>query len=133
MCSHNTSEAQPRTFLCATINEKQRDNIFKYFWSLDSWVAKKAYINLVRIRPIMRRRKSSTSQQLTKQMGFDCFLPNDDNELVKVCKHFLLRTIDMNNETLCEWVKSINEKPASNESTITKCNKKSRVPVTMII
>lgn len=121
-CSHIATEAKSsRTFLCAAISEQQRESTFRYYWSLDTWEAKKAYIkNLVRIRSINRRRKiTQRTANLVKEQGFDCFLPNENNELIRVCKTFLLRTLGMKNDTLNVWIKQLHEptsKPQLNKA-----------------
>lgn len=125
LCSHSLRVAKTtRSFLCANISEDERCYIFDYFWDLESWEGKKAYLkNLIRIRSIIRRRKSTVDDH-KKELGFDCFLPNTNNELVRVCKTFFLSTLGMNNETLSEWIKSINDTVTSPTATRRSKSKK---------
>lgn len=119
-CTHNSTYMKSsRTCLCGMISDDQRRCIFRYYWDLGTWDAKKAYLkNLVRIRPIIRRRKNCDSTK--KTIGYDCYLPTKNNEFVKVCKNFLLSTLDMNNETLSDWIKTLNKKPLQQEVSTEK-------------
>lgn len=108
------------------ISEEQRKLIFKYFWDLETWEAKTAYIkNLVRVRPVIRRRKASRAASSKKQQGFDWFLPNENNEMVKVCKNFMLSTIDINNDTLWDRINTIFEDEQSNRPGPSTSHKRS--------
>lgn len=103
-CNHSVFVSSDRSFLCGVITENIRMNIFKYFWSLDSWTAKRAYLkNLVRSRQFIKKRKDSASS--FKNQAFDYYLPDDQNEMMRVCKKFLLNTLDLNADTLLEWIK----------------------------
>lgn len=124
-CTHSATESKSyMTFLCGALSKKQRVATFRYYWSLDTWDAKKAYLkNLVRLRPIKRRRQATQSQRsanLVKEQGFDCFLPNENNNLIRVCKNFMLRTLVMSNETLNTWIKQLHESKSGSPSTENK-------------
>lgn len=78
-----------------------------------------------RRRPVIRRRKASRAASSKKQQGFDWFLPNENNEMVKVCKNFMLSTIDINNDTLWDRINTIFEDEQSNRPGPSTSHKRS--------
>lgn len=92
-CQHRAVGNSERSFLCGSVTEQARKDVFDYFWSLSSWEAKKSYITgLVAVRNVNKRRKVSESSEETtiprRQKGMDCYLPKDDGIKVRVCKEF---------------------------------------------
>lgn len=64
-CSHtnlNTNSKAKNSFLCALITDQEREKIHSYFWTLESWAEKKAFVRAAAVRrKIRRRRKGSNS------------------------------------------------------------------------
>ena len=55
-------------YMCAKVNEKARKTIFKGFWNLANWDAKKAYLKgLTDFRLTKRRRAGIEDQKLQKR------------------------------------------------------------------
>lgn len=119
-CLHSATAKSDRSFLCGLISEDTRKSVFKYFWSLGSWEAKKAYLkNLIRMRQVIRRRKESVSENQHKNLAFDYFIPDAENIPIRVCKDFMLKTFDLQAETVTEWVKTLQtEQPAAEEQDL---------------
>ncbi|CAB3223922.1 unnamed protein product [Arctia plantaginis] len=70
-CDHEAVLKSDRSYCCSAISDEMRQDIFKYFWQLPSWDAKKSYINgLTQVRNILRRRKTSVGVH-KKSHGFD--------------------------------------------------------------
>lgn len=116
-CSHSATSYSDRSMLCGLISEDKRKAIFKYFWRLETWDAKKAYLkNLVQLRPIIKRRKS-VGDHSHRKLAYEYYLPDDENTLRKVCKLFLLSTLDINADTLIEWIKRLQDSTTTSTTT----------------
>lgn len=133
LCGHkNDKKKSERTFLCSLVSEKNRDDLFNYFWNLSTWPEKKMYIKgLVSTRNIRKRRppivhsktinkklaaeKSGVDndtedgkdeQKSPKKMeGHDIFLPRENGEKIRVCRVFFLNTFCLGEDTFKRWVK----------------------------
>lgn len=104
-CNHLAEKKTQRSFLCGAFEEERRNELFKYFWSIPSWDAKKVYIRtLVEIRSAVRRRLTTTTSK--KVMHFDCFLPQPGNEKMRVCKVFFLQTFNLDKSIFQLWLKN---------------------------
>lgn len=108
-CSHsnlNTNSKAKNSFLCALITDQEREKIHSYFWTLESWAEKKAFVRAAAVRrKIRRRRKGSKSTK--KGSGHDIFLSKDDKNYtkVKVCRLFFLHTLCIGEDSFRRWTK----------------------------
>uniref|UniRef100_A0A6P7G5A1 Uncharacterized protein LOC114337820 n=1 Tax=Diabrotica virgifera virgifera TaxID=50390 RepID=A0A6P7G5A1_DIAVI len=135
-CLHSATAKFDRSFLCSLISEDRRQSLFKYFWSLGTWEAKKAYLkNLIRMRPVIRRRKECVPDNQHKNLAFDYFLPDDENIPIRVCKNFIMNTLDLQAETVTEWIKTLQaEQPATetNQDLRTRHQKRTTKTITTV-
>lgn len=104
-CNHGGLKRSERSYMCAALSDEMREDIFRYFWQLPTWDAKKAYINgLIQTRNILRRRKSSVDIN-KKCSGYDCYLPVANGEKVRVCKELFLATFDLKKDMFQLWIR----------------------------
>lgn len=111
-CAHSSTLKSDRSLLCELMSEQKRKAVFDYFWGLTTWDAKKAYLkNLVCMRPILRRRKTTSNSEITSQrkLAYDYYLSDDQNITVKVCKNFFVSTFNISSDTLSEWIKKLQD------------------------
>lgn len=119
-CAHLAEKKSERSFLCGVVGEDHRRNVFRYFWSLPSWDAKKAYIKgLVRLRSNSIRRRS-TSTNIKKKHQYDCYIPSDNDQRVRVCKDFFLGTFNLNKNIFESWLKVHDKKVLRKNTTSEK-------------
>ncbi|KAL4714224.1 hypothetical protein ACJJTC_009576 [Scirpophaga incertulas] len=107
-CDHGSKAKSERSFLCGSVNEQARLDVFFYFWSLSSWEAKRSYIiGLVTVRTVTKRRKLSeaaTETDKKRNNGIDCYLPRHDGVKVRVCRDFFLATLDIKKDSFTDWI-----------------------------
>lgn len=105
--------------MCDSISEKYRKRQFDLFWRLESWDAKRAYIKgLVDYRPVIKRRKETSSKNIRKYNAFDCFLPGLSGVKVRVCRNFFLSKFDLKKDTFNNWIQDNTEVSLSSSSCI---------------
>lgn len=107
-CNHGYIKLSDRSFLCGSVNEQARKDIFDYFWGLSSWEAKKSYlVALVDVRNVKTRRRTSDGSSFRRKLGIDCYLSKLDGVKVRVCRKFFVATLDITKNTFTEWAGTI--------------------------
>lgn len=129
-CTHSCISKSDRSYLCGLISEQKRKAVFDYFWSLTTWDAKKAYLKtLVRMRPVLRRRKTTSNSEdaSQKQLAYDYYFTDDQNVTVKVCKSFFVSTLNINSDTLSEWIKKLQDNTVEGQDLSSKHEKRQSI------
>lgn len=129
-CTHSCISKSDRSYLCGLISEQKRKAVFDYFWSLTTWDAKKAYLKtLVRMRPVLRRRKTTSNSEdaSQKQLAYDYYFTDDQNVTVKVCKSFFVSTLNINSDTLSEWIKKLQDNTVEGQDLRSKHEKRQSI------
>ncbi|KAL1277081.1 hypothetical protein QQF64_023754 [Cirrhinus molitorella] len=86
---------------CSTIEEADREKIFKCFWENMNWEEKKKYVRgLVDVIPVMRRRGCENSRRLSTLVYF----LKVDGQRRRVCKSFFLATLGIGEWSALNWV-----------------------------
>ena len=106
-CIHKMEGAKSdRSFLCATITDEKREEIFSDFWKLNCWEAKQEFVkSMADTREPIRRRPSSPRKN-KKHEGHDCFLKNAAGSKVRVCRQFFLSTIEIKRDSFMRWIRN---------------------------
>uniref|UniRef100_A0A6P7FW91 Uncharacterized protein LOC114333396 n=1 Tax=Diabrotica virgifera virgifera TaxID=50390 RepID=A0A6P7FW91_DIAVI len=98
------------------------------------------------MRPVIRRRKECVPDNQHKNLAFDYFLPDDEICLylqkyymyeicIRVCKNFIMNTLDLQAETVTEWIKTLQaEQPATgtNQDLRTRNQKRTTKTITTV-
>jgi len=98
----------PKTYKCSTIDDVERQLLFKNFWKM-SWSEKKLFVQML-LQPIQvqRRRPSNAINTRKREKTFNFFLPQSDtNTHIRVCKTMFLNTLSIGAATLKSWGKSV--------------------------
>lgn len=86
---------------CSTIEEADREDIFKCFWEHMTWEEKKMYVrSLVDVIPVKRRRGSENSRRSSTLN----FYLKVDGERMRVCKSLFLATLGLGEWSALNWV-----------------------------
>lgn len=108
-CNHTElRKVTSKSFLCASVTERDRETIFDKFWKLETWNEKKLFVrNLVRTRPVRRRRKETKANDSSfkKIEGHDYFLNDGNGERLKVCHKMFINTLSLGEDCLKRWIK----------------------------
>nr|CAI5836599.1 unnamed protein product [Callosobruchus analis] len=108
-CSHKAiAKITKKSFLCASITDEDRQNIFRKLWKLNTWNEKKLFIRyLIITRPIRRRRRETKdkSSDFKKNEGHDYYLTKQNGERLKVCHKMVLNTLSLGEDCVKRWVK----------------------------
>lgn len=122
--------------MCASLTDKDRMELFKRFWKLETWNEKKLFVrNLVITRPIRRRRKETKDSTKTfkKSEGHDYFLTTCNGPKLKVCHKMFMGSLNLGEDCLKRWIKeeksvseSSTENAVSSHSPLTKHKKQTR-------
>lgn len=89
---------------CKIFTEKERNEIFKSFWSDISWDQRKIYINCLIKKQETKRHRNRKEQISRRKFGWAYYLrkPNNDDEL-RVCKTMFLNTLGLKERTVIDW------------------------------
>ena len=106
-CKHGSKEKkQERSFRCSEVSDDHRMSIFKYFWDLREWSARKCVIkSMTDTRGAVRRRNAAarSSKKHQKNEMHDCFLTTADGRKVRVCKQMFLSTYGIGVDQFRRW------------------------------
>lgn len=85
---------------CGTIEEADRENIFKCFWENLNWEEKQMYVrSLVDVIPVQRRRGLSSRRSSTYIFSLEV-----DGLKRRVCKRMFLATLGIGKWSALNWV-----------------------------
>jgi len=116
------------SFMCTRVTEQKRLEIFDKFWVLDSWSAKKAFVNgLVAVRDARKRRPTNKiSGKKENNVFHDCYLPGENGEKVRVCKKLFLGTLSIGRDQFMRWChrKSCDKDSSETDRNTAKASRK---------
>lgn len=88
-----------KTRFCSTINEAQREALFKKFWDEMSWDQKKVYVvSLMEVKPTGRKYVENSRRSTT----YNYYLKME-NEKKQVCKKMFLATLGLKEWMVTNW------------------------------
>lgn len=101
----NCAQSKRNTKLhCNLLTEKDREIIFKNFWS-KSWMEKKEFVkNLISIETIKQRKTASQVSRRKQTLYF--FLSTPRGNKIRVCKKQFLNTLCLGEWSVLNWTKS---------------------------
>lgn len=79
--------------------------------------------NFVRL---LRRRKSTTNteDESQRQLAYHYYIPNDQNNTLKVSKSFLIIILNINSDTLSKWIKKMQDNAEGDKELRSKHEKR---------
>lgn len=94
---------------CNDVDEKERQAIFKHFWSNLDWDTRKEYVRgLVDRRPVKRRTGDGDKSRRRSSLIYHLKLPSDSRK--EVCKNMFLSSLGLGEWSVQAWVSDANEK-----------------------
>lgn len=118
-CHREPKKELKNSFLCYSISEEDRKNMFSSFWKLGSWGEKKVFVRgLVNTRPVRRRRKiiSESEENFKKSQGHDYFLKTISGNRIKVCRLLFVNTLGLGEDSLKRWIKETDSNSSTSNS-----------------
>ncbi|CAG9840730.1 unnamed protein product [Diabrotica balteata] len=105
----NESKGPQQKFECSQITNEMRNQIFHYFWEINSWEGKQIYVSsLVLHSQPKHRRRNTVEEESRKKTGFKYYLIARDNKesskKYHVCKKMFLATLGIGERSVSEWV-----------------------------
>ncbi|XP_073683740.1 uncharacterized protein [Garra rufa] len=100
---------------CGTIEEADREKIFKCFWENMNWEEKKTYVRgLVDVMPVMRRRGCENSRRVSTLIYF----LKVDGQRRRVCKSLFLATLGIGDWSALNWVQDTGNTPQNTAANL---------------
>jgi len=112
------------------VTENSRKIIFRDFWNLPTWAARKAFIRgLIATRQPKGKAHRKQPENVLKQMRerkelHDCYLHTDDGRKVLVSKKLVISTLCIGEDQLRRWTGHAVDESVSGALQNTKSNRK---------
>lgn len=128
-CAHKLSKTITKySFMCERIAEQDRKVFFENFWKIDSWAAKRAYVQgLVSTRKI-RKHRINVANRKKKNIGHNIYFPTVTGLKYRICRKLFLNTLCIGEDTFKRWTQiyvcSVPSNKNSNDTSLVRLTAK---------
>lgn len=93
-----------KSIQCRDIEEEERNDIFRKFWSDMSWTERKIYVGLlVTKEETKRHRNRKTEERSRRDFTWFYYLKKSNEKKIRVCKKMFLNTHGLKERTVIDW------------------------------
>ena len=83
------------------MNENDRLEIFTTFWEMQTWEARRKYVQALVTRQPIKQKKNINSSK--RHISLSYVLKKEDGNVVPVCKEMFCNTLGVSKRTISSW------------------------------